>query len=99
MKPSIKAEIFLDSIRTVPVDSFAEFRTLDEFAEQIAVFLMDNFSSHITGERKTVTVITKPYHDSKQTMVESNIWGTFQTLMFEPGKAEENRRPSRVEVD
>jgi hypothetical protein len=35
------------------------------------------------GEKETVEFIMKVYHDFKQTMVESNIWGAFQTIVFE----------------
>jgi hypothetical protein len=40
-KPYINAEIFLNSIRTVFLPQLAELRTLDEFAEEIGVLLMD----------------------------------------------------------
>jgi hypothetical protein len=47
-KPYVSAEIFLDSIQTVFLPNLAELWRLDEFAEEIAVFLMDRCSSHIT---------------------------------------------------
>jgi hypothetical protein len=34
-------------------------------------------------EKETVRFIMKVYHDFKQTMVESNIWGAFQAIEFE----------------
>jgi hypothetical protein len=44
---SINAEIFLDYIRTVFWPNLAELRTLDEFAEEIGVLLVDNCPSHV----------------------------------------------------
>jgi hypothetical protein len=41
-KPYINAEIFLDYIRTVVLPNLAELRTLDGFAEETGVLLMDN---------------------------------------------------------
>jgi hypothetical protein len=35
------------------------------------------------AEKATVKFIMKVYHDSKQTMMEPNIWGAFQALGFE----------------
>jgi hypothetical protein len=46
-KPYINAEIFLDYIRTVFLPNLAEFRTLDGFAEETGVLLMDNCPSHV----------------------------------------------------
>jgi hypothetical protein len=39
-----------DCIRTGVLPHRAELRALDEFAEKMAVFLMDNVSSHITSD-------------------------------------------------
>jgi hypothetical protein len=47
-KPYINAEIFLDYVQTVFLLGLAELWRLDEFAEEIAVLLMDNCPSHIT---------------------------------------------------
>jgi hypothetical protein len=49
-KRYINAEIFLDSIRTVFLPNLAEVRTLDEFAEEIGVLLMDDCPSHVTHD-------------------------------------------------
>jgi hypothetical protein len=46
-RPCINAEIFLDYIRTVFLPNLAELRTLDEFAEEAGVLLMDNCPSHV----------------------------------------------------
>jgi hypothetical protein len=48
--PYINAVIFLDYIRTVFLPNLAELRTLDQFADEPAVLLMDNCSSHITND-------------------------------------------------
>jgi hypothetical protein len=40
-KPYINAEIFFDDIRTVFLPNLAELRTLDGFAEETGVLLMD----------------------------------------------------------
>jgi hypothetical protein len=49
-KPYINAETFLDYVRTVFLSNLAEFRRLDEFADEMAVFLMDNCPSYITSD-------------------------------------------------
>jgi hypothetical protein len=46
--PYINAEIFLDYIRTVFLPNLAELRTLDGFAEETGVLLMDNCPNHVT---------------------------------------------------
>jgi hypothetical protein len=48
-KPYINAEIFLDYLQTVFLPNLAELRRLDEFAGEMAVLLMDNWPSQITG--------------------------------------------------
>jgi hypothetical protein len=48
-KPEIKAEIFRDCIRTVFLPHLAELRLLDDFAEEIALLLMENCSRHIAS--------------------------------------------------
>jgi hypothetical protein len=40
----------VDHIRTVFLPNLAKVRALDEFAEEMAVLLMDHWSSHITGD-------------------------------------------------
>jgi hypothetical protein len=45
---SFDSEIFLGYVQTVFRRHPAELRRLDEFAEEIAVLLMDNCPSHIT---------------------------------------------------
>jgi hypothetical protein len=47
-KRYISAEIFLDYVQTVFLSNLAELRRLDEFAEEMAVLLMDNCPSHIS---------------------------------------------------
>jgi hypothetical protein len=47
-KPYVSAGIFLDHVQTVFLPNLAELRRLDEFAEEMAVLLMDNCRSHIT---------------------------------------------------
>jgi hypothetical protein len=49
-KPYINAECFLEYIRTVFPPNLNELRTLEEFADEEAVFLMDNCPSHIGEE-------------------------------------------------
>jgi hypothetical protein len=49
-KPYIKAESFLDYIRTVLLPNLAELRTLDGFAGETGVLLMDNCPSHVTDD-------------------------------------------------
>jgi hypothetical protein len=46
----IRAEIFLNYIRTVFLPDLAELRTLDEFAEGIGVSLMDNCANHVIDD-------------------------------------------------
>jgi hypothetical protein len=46
-KPHINAEIFLDYIRTVLLPNLAELRTLDGFAEETGVLLMNNCPNHV----------------------------------------------------
>jgi hypothetical protein len=48
LKPYISAEIFRDCIRTVFLSNLPEIRALYEFAEEMGVLLMDNWSNHIT---------------------------------------------------
>jgi hypothetical protein len=48
-KSYINIEIFLDSRQTVFLSNLAELRRLDEFAEEMAVFLMDNCPNQITS--------------------------------------------------
>jgi hypothetical protein len=49
-KPSINTEIFVDSVQTVFPSHLVELPRLDEFAEEMAVFRMENYSSHITTD-------------------------------------------------
>jgi hypothetical protein len=46
-KPYINAEIFLDHVQTMFLSNLAELRRWDEFAEEMAVLLMDNCPSHV----------------------------------------------------
>jgi hypothetical protein len=46
-KPDINAEIFIDYIQMVFLPNLAQLRTLDGFAEETGVFLMDNCPSHV----------------------------------------------------
>jgi hypothetical protein len=46
----MNAEIFLDETQTVFLPTLTELRTLNEFAEEFAVLLMDNCSSHVTPD-------------------------------------------------
>jgi hypothetical protein len=47
-KPYINAGIFLDYIRTVFLLYLVSLRVLAGFPEEAAVFLMDNYSAHVT---------------------------------------------------
>jgi hypothetical protein len=47
--PYINATIFLDYIRTVFLPNLVELRTLDGFAQETGVLLMDNCLSHVTS--------------------------------------------------
>jgi hypothetical protein len=49
-KSCIKEKIFLDHVQTVFLPNLADLRRLDEFAEEMAVFLMDHCPSHITSD-------------------------------------------------
>jgi hypothetical protein len=49
-KPYINTEIFLDYYQAVFRPNLAEFRRLDEFADEMTVLLIDNYSSHITSD-------------------------------------------------
>jgi hypothetical protein len=49
-KPDINVEIYLGYIRTVFLPNLAEIRTLDQFAEEIGVLLMDTYASHVTDD-------------------------------------------------
>jgi hypothetical protein len=49
-KPYINAECFLDDIRKIFLPNLNELRTLEEFAEEDAVLLMDNCPSHVGEE-------------------------------------------------
>jgi hypothetical protein len=50
IKPYINAECFLDYIRKVFLPNLNELRTLEEFAEEDTVLLMDNCQSHVGEE-------------------------------------------------
>jgi hypothetical protein len=49
-KPYINAECFLEYIRTVFLPNLNELRTLEEFADEDAVLLMDNCPSEVGEE-------------------------------------------------
>jgi hypothetical protein len=49
-KSCIKAEFFLDSIRTVFLLNPYELSVFEEFADEDAMLLMDNYPSHVTDE-------------------------------------------------
>jgi hypothetical protein len=53
----IKAEIFLDYIRTVFLPNLAELRKLDAFTEETVVLLMDNCPSHVIDD--IIAVLTE----------------------------------------
>jgi hypothetical protein len=53
--PYINAEIFLDYIRTVFLSNLAELRVLDEFAEEMAVLFMDNWSRRFTRSKRKIS--------------------------------------------
>jgi hypothetical protein len=55
--PYINGEIFLDDIRTVFLPNLAELRTLDGFAEETGVLLMDNCPSHVIDD--IIAVLTE----------------------------------------
>jgi hypothetical protein len=49
-EPYVNTEIFLDSIQTMFLPNLIELRTLDDFAEEFTLLLMDNCSNHITAD-------------------------------------------------
>jgi hypothetical protein len=49
-KPCINADIFFYYVQTVFLPHLAELRRLYEFAEEMAVLLMDNCPSDITSD-------------------------------------------------
>jgi uncharacterized protein (DUF1800 family) len=55
-KPSINAEICLDYVQTVFLPNFVELQRLDEFTEEMAVFLMENCRSHINSDVITLLI-------------------------------------------
>jgi hypothetical protein len=59
--PYINAEIFIDYIRTVFILNLAELRTLDGFAEETGVLLMDNCSSHVMS--LIISSVFSPRHE------------------------------------
>jgi hypothetical protein len=70
-KPYINAEIFSEYIRTVFIPNLNELRSLEQFAHEEAVLLMDNCPSHV-GEvildllrEARVRVITWPPHTTQ----------------------------------
>jgi hypothetical protein len=60
-KPYINAEIFLDYIRTVFLLNLAELRTLDGFAEETGVLLMDHCLSHFVS--LMISSVFSPRHE------------------------------------
>jgi hypothetical protein len=56
LKPSTSAEIFLDYIKTLFLPNIAEVRALDECAEEMAVLLLNIWSSHITTDMISVLI-------------------------------------------
>jgi hypothetical protein len=70
-KPYINAEIFEEYIRTVFLPNLNELRSLEQFADEDAVLLMDNCSSHIGKvilallRDARVRVITWPPHTTQ----------------------------------
>jgi hypothetical protein len=78
LKPYLNAEIFRDYIRTVFLPNFAELRVLDEVAEEMALLLMDNWSSNITtfvNDRDSHRG-TSPHHNFRTIQLRS-----FKSLM------------------
>jgi hypothetical protein len=57
LKLHINGEILLDYIRTVFIHNLAEFCAVDEFTEEMAMLLMDNWLSYIT--RDVIAPLTK----------------------------------------
>jgi hypothetical protein len=49
-KPDMNAKSFLDYIQMVSLPNLAELRTLDGFAEETGVLLMDNCPSHMSDD-------------------------------------------------
>jgi hypothetical protein len=49
-KAYVNGEIFLEYIRMVFLPNPNELRSLEEFADEGAVLLMDNYSSHVREE-------------------------------------------------
>lgn len=70
-KPYINAEIFSEYIRTVFVPNLNELRSLEQFAREEAVLLMDNCPSHVAEvlldllREARVRVITWPPHTTQ----------------------------------
>jgi hypothetical protein len=50
LKPYINAEIFHDDIKTTLLANLVELRGLAEFAEEMTVLLMDDWSGRITSD-------------------------------------------------
>jgi hypothetical protein len=69
--PYINAKIVLDYMQTVVFPNLAHVRTLDEFAEEIGVLLMDNCPSHVPDDvihlltKARVCVITFARHTTQ----------------------------------
>jgi hypothetical protein len=84
-QPHINAEIFLDHIQTVFLRTFAELHALDAFAEEVAVSLMDNCSSHIPSDlsilltkARVCVVIFAPYRTQIFQVLKLTLFGVLK---------------------
>jgi hypothetical protein len=66
-KPYIKAESFLDYIRTVFLPNLAELRTLHGFAEETGVLLIDNCPSHVMS--LMISSVFSPRHECASSLL------------------------------
>jgi hypothetical protein len=70
-KPYINAEIFAEYIRTVFIPNLNELRSLEQFAAEDAVLLVDNCPSHVCDvilnllREERVRIITWPHHTTQ----------------------------------
>jgi hypothetical protein len=81
-KPYINAEIFFGSVPSVFRHNRAEFRRLDELAEEMAEFLMDHSPSQITSDViallteaqvRVITFAPHPTHDTRHATHNSDL--------------------------
>jgi hypothetical protein len=100
-KPYMSAKSFLDYIRTVFLSNLAELRTLDGFAEETGVPLMDNCPSHAIDDaiglltKSRVSVITVAPHTTQIFQIlDVTLFGVLKRRLDTNCLSKTKRRPS-----